>query len=114
MLLIYVIYKLCLNCRFGCLSSRLFYHQLTDLYRKVIIAQKLPQCTQYINRTQSIAPSKVKRGNPPPSLHGQLLWRDFFYAAATNNPHFDRMLSNPICVQVNWIKNSEGNTAVLV
>ncbi|KAI1286081.1 Cryptochrome-1 [Halotydeus destructor] len=69
--------------RFGCLSARLFYHQLSELFRK------------------------MKRGNPPPSLHGQLLWRDFFYAAATNNANFDRMIGNPICVQINWNKNGE-------
>lgn len=26
--------------RFGCLSTRLFYHQLTDLYKKVLILKK--------------------------------------------------------------------------
>jgi deoxyribodipyrimidine photolyase len=36
--------------RFGCLSTRLFYYQLTDLYKK------------------------IKRTCPPLSLHGQLLW----------------------------------------
>ena len=34
------------------------------------------------------------------SLHGQLLWREFFYTAATRNHNFDRMFGNPICVQV--------------
>lgn len=41
-----------------------------------------------------------KRCSPPLSLFGQLLWREFFYTAATNNPNFDRMEGNPICVQV--------------
>lgn len=68
--------------RFGCLSSRLFYHQLSDLYWK------------------------VKKSRPPQSLHGQLLWRDFFYAAATNNPNFDRMENNNICVQIPWDRNA--------
>lgn len=67
--------------RFGCLSSRLFYHRLSDLYRR------------------------VKKSSPPQSLHGQLLWRDFFYAAASNNPNFDRMENNRICVQIKWDKN---------
>ncbi|CAO2581235.1 Cry1 [Lemmus lemmus] len=56
--------------RFGCLSCRLFYFKLTDLYKK-------------------------------------LLWREFFYTAATNNPRFDKMEGNPICVQIPWDKNPE-------
>ncbi|XP_059621504.1 cryptochrome-1-like isoform X2 [Phlebotomus argentipes] len=69
--------------RFGCLSTRLFYHQLTDLYKN------------------------IKRAYPPLSLHGQLLWREFFYCAATKNPNFDKMSGNPICVQIPWDKNAE-------
>ncbi|XP_012284946.1 cryptochrome-1 isoform X2 [Orussus abietinus] len=69
--------------RFGCLSTRLFYYQLTDLYKK------------------------IKKTAPPLSLHGQLLWREFFYCAATKNPNFDRMQGNPICVQIPWDKNGE-------
>lgn len=79
--------------RFGCLSARLFYHQLSDLYRR------------------------LKNESPPHSLHGQLLWRDFFYVAASNNPHFDRMQGNEICVQIPWdrdpialMKWAEGKT----
>ncbi|KQK81400.1 cryptochrome-1-like protein [Amazona aestiva] len=70
--------------RFGCLSCRLFYFKLTDLYKKV-----------------------KKNSSPPLSLYGQLLWREFFYAAATNNPRFDKMEGNPICVQIPWDKNPE-------
>ncbi|KAI8506950.1 Cryptochrome-2 [Branchiostoma belcheri] len=70
--------------RFGCLSPRLFYKKLTELYKK------------------------VKRSNHPPlSLYGQLLWREFFYTAATNNPNFDKMVNNTICVQIPWDKNPE-------
>lgn len=69
--------------RFGCLSTRLFYYQLTELYKK------------------------IKKACPPLSLHGQLLWREFYYCAATKNPNFDKMIGNPICVQVPWDKNSE-------
>nr|XP_018916708.1 PREDICTED: cryptochrome-1-like isoform X1 [Bemisia tabaci] len=72
--------------RFGCLSTRLFYYQLNDLYKKVI---------------------DIKKAVPPLSLHGQLLWREFFYCAATNNPNFDKMVGNPICVQIPWDKNAE-------
>uniref|UniRef100_A0A673HHW2 Cryptochrome circadian regulator 3a n=1 Tax=Sinocyclocheilus rhinocerous TaxID=307959 RepID=A0A673HHW2_9TELE len=70
--------------RFGCLSCRLFYFKLTDLYRKV-----------------------KKNSTPPLSLYGQLLWREFFYTAATTNPRFDKMEGNPICVRIPWDKNPE-------
>ncbi|XP_004708484.1 cryptochrome-2 [Echinops telfairi] len=70
--------------RFGCLSCRLFYYRLWDLYKK------------------------VKRNSTPPlSLFGQLLWREFFYTAATTNPRFDRMEGNPICIQIPWDRNPE-------
>ena len=39
------------------------------------------------------------------STFGQLLWREFFYTAATKNPNFDKMLGNPICVQIPWDDN---------
>ncbi|XP_053533918.1 cryptochrome-1b isoform X2 [Ictalurus punctatus] len=70
--------------RFGCLSCRLFYFKLTDLYKKV-----------------------MKNSVPPLSLYGQLLWREFFYTAATNRPCFDKMEGNPICVQIPWDRNAE-------
>ncbi|XP_033888717.1 cryptochrome-1-like isoform X3 [Acipenser ruthenus] len=70
--------------RFGCLSCHLFYFKLTDLYKKV-----------------------KKNSSPPLSLYGQLLWREFFYTAATSNPRFDKMEGNPICVQIPWDKNPE-------
>ena len=50
---------------------------------------------------------QVKKEEPPLSLYGQLLWREFFYTAATKNPNFDRMYGNPICVQIPWDKNPE-------
>lgn len=46
--------------------------------------------------------SQVKKVNPPLSLHGQILWREFFYCAATNNPKFDHMVGNSMCVQIPW------------
>ncbi|CAH3021121.1 unnamed protein product [Porites evermanni] len=69
--------------RFGCLSPRLFYHRLAELYRK------------------------VKCKEPPISLYGQLLWREFFFTVAANNPNFDKMASNPVCLQIPWKKNPE-------
>ncbi|XP_031553704.1 cryptochrome-1-like isoform X2 [Actinia tenebrosa] len=64
--------------RFGCLSPRLFYSRLTDLYEK------------------------VKRRKPSISLYGQLLWREFLYMVSTNNPNFDKMHDNPYCLQIQW------------
>ena len=52
-------------------------------------------------------PQLRKRCSPPLSLFSQLLWREFFYTAATNNPNFDRMEGNPICVQIPWDNNPE-------
>ncbi|XP_013416713.1 cryptochrome-1 [Lingula anatina] len=69
--------------RFGCLSVRLFHWKLTELYRRV-----------------------KKRSDPPVSLFGQLLWREFFYVVATNNPKFDRMVGNPVCIQIPWDRNA--------
>ncbi|XP_043938506.1 cryptochrome-2 isoform X2 [Protopterus annectens] len=70
--------------RFGCLSCRLFFYRLLELYKTV-----------------------KKNGTPPISLYGQLFWREFFYTAATNNARFDRMERNPICVQIPWDRNPE-------
>ncbi|XP_072291784.1 cryptochrome-2 isoform X3 [Eucyclogobius newberryi] len=70
--------------RFGCLSCHVLYYNLRELYMKL-----------------------RKRCSPPLSLFGQLLWREFFYTAATNNPNFDHMEGNPICVQIPWDQNPE-------
>lgn len=68
--------------RFGCLSSRLFYWELTNLFIKVKRTNKIPL-----------------------SLHGQLLWREFFFAVGCNNPNLDQMENNQICIQIPWDKN---------
>uniref|UniRef100_A0A673H2W2 Cryptochrome circadian regulator 2 n=1 Tax=Sinocyclocheilus rhinocerous TaxID=307959 RepID=A0A673H2W2_9TELE len=70
--------------RFGCLSCCVFYYSLRELFMKL-----------------------RRRSSPPLSLFGQLLWREFFYTAGTNNPNFDRMEGNPICVQIPWDHNPE-------
>ncbi|CAL8244218.1 unnamed protein product [Lota lota] len=48
-----------------------------------------------------------KNGTPPFSLYSQLMWREFFYTVGTDNPSFDRMEGNPICVQIPWDHNTE-------
>lgn len=55
----------------------------------------------------STTPQVKRNSTPPLSLFGQLLWREFFYTAATNNPRFDRMEGNPICIQIPWDRNPE-------
>lgn len=91
--------------RFGCLSTRLFYYQLTDLYRKVRFNFIIVSFRLF--NFEFVFDSQIKKTLPPLSLHGQLLWREFFYCAATKNPNFDRMQGNPICVQIPWDKNNE-------
>lgn len=90
--------------RFGCLSTRLFYYQLTGMFDYFIFET-------FSKFHGLIEPSdlyqKIKKAAPPLSLHGQLLWREFFYCAATKNPNFDKMVGNPICVQMCWDKNAE-------
>ncbi|XP_076471621.1 cryptochrome-1-like [Babylonia areolata] len=70
--------------KFGCLSARTFYYRLLDVYR--------------LNKVHT---------QPPVSLHGQLLWREFFYTAALGTSNFDRMKDNPVCVQVQWDSNPQ-------
>ncbi|XP_066528064.1 cryptochrome circadian regulator 3b isoform X2 [Hoplias malabaricus] len=70
--------------RFGCLSCRLYYSKITELYRRV-----------------------KQNGTPSISLYDKLLWREFFYTAATNNPRFDRMEGNQICLKIPWERNPE-------
>ena len=48
------------------------------------------------------AAAKGKHSAPPVSLMGQLLWREFYVAAALGTPNFGKMVGNPICRQVPW------------
>lgn len=43
---------------------------------------------------------------PHPDFTG-LLMREFFYTASSNNPYFDKMKGNPMCVQIPWDRNPE-------
>lgn len=69
--------------KFGCLGARQFYWGLLSSYAAARAAGRA--CTQ-----------------PPTSLEGQLLWREFFYAQGYAVPHFDRMEGNPVCRQIAW------------
>ncbi|KAJ7996862.1 hypothetical protein DPEC_G00222920 [Dallia pectoralis] len=68
---------------FGCLSARTFWWRLTHVYQG------------------------KKHSQPPVSLHGQLLWREFYYTAGMGIPNFDKMEGNPACTQVDWDVNPE-------
>lgn len=70
--------------KFGCVSARLVYAELMKIK----------------------AVSK-KHTDPPVSLQGQLLWREFFYFCSTRIPRFDHMDGNPQCRQIPWERNSE-------
>lgn len=64
---------------FGCLSSRLFHSKLQEILKK--------------------AP---KTSQPPISLLGQLMWREFYYVAGVAEEKFDQMVGNSICRQIPW------------
>lgn len=70
--------------RFGCLSVRKFYWLIHDLYEEV-----QPEATK------------------PDALTCQLIWREYFYVMSANNVHYDKMVENPICLNIPWYKNDE-------
>ena len=65
--------------KFGCLSPRLFFAELKAIYAK-----------------------GGKHSQPPVSLEGQLLWREFYYTCSVTTPNYDKMIGNPICRQIPW------------
>jgi cryptochrome len=69
--------------KFGCLSSRLFYQRIKMVYKG------------------------NKHSQPPTSLEGQLLWREFYYTVASATPNFDKMVGNKICAQIPWDDNKK-------
>eukprot|EP00850_Spirogloea_muscicola_P021010 SM000233S07981 [mRNA] locus=s233:104774:108110:+ [translate_table: standard] len=70
---------------FGCVSSRLFYKRLMEISNEL----------------------GGKHTQPPVSLEGQLLWREFFYTVGYGTPHFDRMTGNPICKKIGWKEDED-------
>uniref|UniRef100_A0A1B6LDP8 Photolyase/cryptochrome alpha/beta domain-containing protein n=1 Tax=Graphocephala atropunctata TaxID=36148 RepID=A0A1B6LDP8_9HEMI len=69
--------------KFGCLSARLFFAKLKEVVT---------------GRPHS---------KPPVSLIGQMYWREFYYTVASATPNFDKMVGNPVCIQVPWDKNPQ-------
>jgi cryptochrome len=50
---------------------------------------------------------KKTHTQPPVSLLGQLLWREFYYTVAAHTPNYHAMAGNPICKQIDWDDNEE-------
>lgn len=69
--------------KFGCLSARLLFQRLKQIYAR-----------------------HKGHSKPPVSLEGQLMWREFYYTASLATPHFDRMEGNSICMQIDWQTNA--------
>jgi len=66
--------------KFGCISSRFLWKQLTDIEKE----------------------GNGKHSAPPVSLRGQLLWREFFYINSYGTPNYAKMVGNPNCKQIPW------------
>lgn len=71
--------------RFGCLSVRRFYWEVHDLFEKV----------------QQNYGYGLSAGA---HITGQLIWREYFYTMSVNNPYYDRMDGNEICLNIPWAK----------
>ena len=69
--------------KFGCVSARRFWHALQGAYDEA-------------------KARKLRVAQPPTSLHGQLLFREFFYFCSVATPNFGRMEGNPRCYQISW------------
>ncbi|KAL4710562.1 hypothetical protein ACJJTC_008964 [Scirpophaga incertulas] len=67
----------------GCLSSKHFYLKLKSIE------------------------NEMSHSQPPVSLLGQLMWREFYYMAGAGTENFDKMVGNPVCTQIPWGKNDE-------
>lgn len=77
--------------RFGCLSVRRFYYAVHDLFNKV--------------RTPSSSSRFHCESNP--HITGQLIWREYFYTMSVQNPNYDQMQDNPICLDIPWRQPNE-------
>uniref|UniRef100_T1PEJ3 Cryptochrome-1 n=1 Tax=Musca domestica TaxID=7370 RepID=T1PEJ3_MUSDO len=72
--------------RFGCLSVRKFYWDVHDLFRTV--------------QLQAEGFGMQMFGGA--HITGQLIWREYFYTMSVNNPYYDRMEGNAICLTIPW------------
>ncbi len=81
--------------KFGCVSAAKFYHGLYEIYHG-------PSSTASAMKAMGVTPTQ-----PPVSLIGQLLWREFFYLQAYITKGFDRMEGNDQCRQIPWNRDRE-------
>nr|AWY11207.1 photoreceptive cryptochrome [Melibe leonina] len=65
--------------RFGSLSIRKLYWALRDTYSELYPGSSVPM-----------------------SVTSQLIWREYFYCMSVNNPNYNRMFENPICLNIDW------------
>ncbi|GFO20146.1 cryptochrome-1 [Plakobranchus ocellatus] len=70
--------------RFGSLSIRKFYWALRCTYAQVHPNSPIPK-----------------------SITSQLVWREYFYCMSVNNPLYNRMEGNPICLRIDWYNDEE-------
>lgn len=56
----------------------------------------------FFHEISKIYDSHKKHTLPPVSLHGQILFREYFYYCATVTPNFGTMEGNPECRQIPW------------
>ncbi|KAL7729669.1 hypothetical protein ACLKA6_007941 [Drosophila palustris] len=77
--------------RFGCLSVRRFYWSVHDLFKNV----QLSACFRDMQMTGGA------------HITGQLIWREYFYTMSVNNPQYDCMEGNEICLSIPWAKPNE-------
>ena len=50
---------------------------------------------------------QVKCQPPPLSLYRQLVWREFFFTLASQNPNMDRAVDNPLSLNIPWEDNEK-------
>ncbi|TPX33888.1 hypothetical protein SmJEL517_g03337 [Synchytrium microbalum] len=74
--------------KFGSLSCRLFRTKILQVYRE-----------------------EKSHSQPPTSLLGQLLWREFYYAVAALTPNYSTMANNKACLYIPWRDTSKDATA---
>ncbi|VVC31760.1 Rossmann-like alpha/beta/alpha sandwich fold,Cryptochrome/DNA photolyase class 1,DNA photolyase, N- [Cinara cedri] len=73
-------YSLSAALRYGCLSIRKLYWELSKLFIQNFEGDLLPQY----------------------SATSQLIWRDHFYSMSFNNEYFDQMEDNMACLKIPW------------
>ncbi|XP_025414102.1 cryptochrome-1 [Sipha flava] len=78
--------------RYGCLSIRKLYWELSNLFLQTFDGNLLPQY----------------------SATSQLIWRDYFYTMSIDNENFGQIEGNPACLSIPWNDiNNEENKIML-